>query len=87
MKAGKAISEENEIGATEAAPMINAALKTSLSVVECIFLEEEHSFQKKNSKKIKFFLHKNIECTPSFLFLSVSDYFTRFRTTAVRAGI
>lgn len=50
MKAGKAIVEENKIGATEAAPMINEALKTSLSVVDFIFLEEEHSCPKNRKK-------------------------------------
>ena len=46
----KPIPGKNGIGATEAAPIINATLKTSSSVVECTFLEK-HSFQK-NSKKI-----------------------------------
>lgn len=62
---GQSYSGKNEIGATEAAPMINAALKTPSSVVECTFIEE-HSFQK-NSKNFKFFLRRNIECTPLLL--------------------
>ena len=65
MKEGKAIPEKNEIGATEAAPMINAVLKTSSSVVECTFLEE-HSFQKNSKKNFKFFLRRNIECFTYF---------------------
>ena len=52
-KEGKAIPEKNEIGATEAAPMINAALNAPSSVIECTFIEE-HSFQK-NSKKTSSF--------------------------------
>ena len=50
---GQSYSGKNEIGATEAAPIINATLKTSSSVVECTFLEK-HSFQK-NSKKTSSF--------------------------------
>lgn len=53
MKECKAIPGKNGIGATEAAPIINATLKTSSSVVECTFLEE-HSFQK-NCKKTSSF--------------------------------
>lgn len=49
----KPIPGKNGIGATEAAPIINATLKTSSSVVECTFLEK-HSFQK-NSKKTSSF--------------------------------
>lgn len=49
----KPILGKNGIGATEAAPIINATLKTSSSVVECTFLEK-HSFQK-NSKKTSSF--------------------------------
>lgn len=54
MKESKAIPGKNGIGTTEAAPIINATLKISSSVVECTFLEE-HSFQK-NSKKLQVFL-------------------------------
>ena len=54
IKADKAMTEENKIGATEAAPMFNEALKTSLSVVDCIFLEDEHS-RPKSSKKTSSF--------------------------------
>lgn len=54
MKESKAIPGKNGIGTTGAAPIINATLKISSSVVECTFLEE-HSFQK-NSKKLQVFL-------------------------------
>lgn len=51
MEDRKTTPEEDGIGATEAAPMINETFKTSSSVfIECTFLEEKHSFEEKQQK-------------------------------------
>lgn len=55
MEDGKTTPEEDGIGATEAAPMINEIFKTSSSVfIECTFLEEKHSFEEKQQKTASF---------------------------------
>lgn len=62
---GKNTPEEYEIGATEVAPMINEALKTSSSVfMECNFLEKEVPFEEKTAKKCKVFLCRNMNAQP-----------------------
>lgn len=55
MEDRKTTPEEDGIGATEAAPMINETFKTSSSVfIECTFLEEKHSLEEKQPKTASF---------------------------------